>query len=107
MAVADTASQQQPLPSFSDDARPEPGKCKSSYQERLRSLAAIVTSIMEDVLGKTTGYAIPEFLCGQAASNGRFYTSNSPTNPVQASIASVHDETASEHGWGSLQFAFL
>ncbi|KAM3492729.1 hypothetical protein MY3957_003940 [Beauveria namnaoensis] len=109
MAVADTASQQQqPLPSFSDDARPQPGgEYKSSYQERLRPLAAVVTSIMEDVLGKTTGYAIPEFLCGQAASNGRFNTSNSPTNPVQASIASVPDEKASEHGWGSLQFAFL
>ncbi|KAM3524561.1 hypothetical protein MY4038_007686 [Beauveria bassiana] len=108
MAVAETASQQQPpLPSFSDDARPQPGECKSSYQERLRPLAAVVTTIMEDVLGKTTGYAIPEFLCEQAASNGRFNTSNSPTNPVQASIASVHGETAAEHGWGSLQFAFL
>lgn len=90
------------------DARRQPGDgSTSSYQALLKPLAAAVTTVMEDVLGKTTCYAIPELLCEQAAGDGGFCPSSSPTNPMQSCMASVHDDTAAEHGWDSLQFAFL
>ncbi|OAA53393.1 Fungal specific transcription factor [Cordyceps fumosorosea ARSEF 2679] len=90
------------------ETRMQPGGPGYSYQVLLKPLAVAVTAVMEDTLGKPTCYAIPEFLCerGSGEGGGGFYSSNSPTNPIQSSLLSIQDETT-ENSWGSLQFAFM